>query len=95
MSRMLKHPAELTNRRERSGETTAIVAPDDLRAALTHQRPGLARRVRHHRPRPRIQPRVTFFIPRFNVREAVIDAALLNVKRSDHHGLHAQPDQPE
>src|SRR6266487_1306051 len=82
---MLEHAAVELHRAERRRECTAIAGRHDFEAALAHDRPRLARRMCHHRPRPRVQPRVARLVPRLNVGQAVVDPVRLDIQSSHHH----------
>jgi hypothetical protein len=84
--RMLQNAAESSHRVQRSLKTPSIVAalqPKPRFREAGESRPPGAGRVRDHRPRAGVLPRVPFFVPRVNVRQAVVDAVRLHVQRGD------------
>src|SRR5262249_54031113 len=66
VSGMLEHTAEHTDRRQGMLETAPVLAANDLRATLAHDRPRFTR-MGHHRRRPRVVTCVPCLIPHVNV----------------------------
>jgi len=74
---MLEHAPEETDRRERRLKAAAIVAalePEPRLREPREPRPPRAGRVRHHRPRPRIQASVPSLIPEVDAGQPRIGA---------------------
>ena len=97
---MLEHAAEMTDDLESGLEATAIVA-DPVAVAVLHLNPGReptpprARRMRDHRPRPLIEPRVPGLVPRVDALEPVVGAAGLDEQSRDHgRQVQARQDVP-
>src|SRR6185312_9123359 len=90
-SRVLKYAAPAPHGLKGSRETTTVVAGTVLRFAVApkvhagHVHPELTRRMRHNRPRSRVQPRVPLFVPRVDVGQAEIASAGLDVESGDLH----------
>jgi hypothetical protein len=84
---MLEHAAEAAHGIERRREASSVVAarvPVDVLNEAGEPAPPTARRMRHDRPRPRVQPCVALLVPRIDVGEPVVHTARLNVESGDH-----------
>lgn len=84
--RMLEDAAPAPHGSQSGSEASVVVADGQPVSRLIDRRhlaPSLARRVRHDRPRPIVEPRVPGLVPRIDIRQAEVAAACLHEERSD------------
>src|SRR5688572_32113591 len=85
---MFENAPPYTHGSQRRGKASFIVAELELvrfaRAAMPETAPPLTRRMRDHRPRPGVQARVTFHVPRIDIGQPEVAAVGLHVESCDH-----------
>ena len=78
----------MTNRSKRRSETAAVITNPVPVTHLIHRghlAPSTARRMRHHRMRPRIVPRIARLIPGIDAIEPEINTTRFDKQRRDQH----------
>lgn len=84
---VLQHAAVISDSSQRSRKATAVLVDLPSPSHMVDGRelvPSVTRRMRHNRPRPRVQPGIPLNVPRLNVWKVPVAAVALHVEGRYH-----------